>query len=219
MNTEVLQIIKELSDKTKNPFLKKAAVQGPEDQCSPQSKKIFPHPFGGIKTKSRNIRDPKNYIYEIPSTAAKRFSFSDSNEGRYCPTCDSGRHSTGYKTDQLLRTTFVCETSGLTVDDPHILFANNMKARLDAQIMNKKPEKRSRIRKLFRGYQQAGTRDSSFSMSVPAHNTETAVPTTTTNNLLLSQDEDQSRGLPDPEGRAIVVLGEEGHRESPNKES
>ncbi|OLY84610.1 hypothetical protein AYI68_g1225 [Smittium mucronatum] len=53
---------------------------------------------------------------------------------------------------------------------------------LDALIANKKPEKRYRMLKTFLGHQKAGTQDSNISKSAPAHNNETAITTTATNN-------------------------------------
>ncbi|OMJ11506.1 hypothetical protein AYI69_g9804 [Smittium culicis] len=56
--------------------------------------------------------------------------------------------------------------------------------KLDALLASKKPEKRSRIRKPFRGRQQAGTQNSTFSKPATAQNNEAEITPAATNSHL-----------------------------------
>ncbi|OMJ12712.1 hypothetical protein AYI69_g9298, partial [Smittium culicis] len=52
----------------------------------------------------------------------------------------------------------------------------------DLLLASKKPEKRSRIRKPFRGRQQAGTQNSTFSKPATVQNNEAAITPASTNS-------------------------------------
>ncbi|OMJ19910.1 hypothetical protein AYI70_g4434 [Smittium culicis] len=67
---------------------------------------------------------------------------------------------------------------------------------LDALIASKKPEKRSRIRKPFRGRQQFGTQNSTGSNTAQSQTMEAAVPSATVRDLNIFIDRTPSWGTP-----------------------
>ncbi|OLY80854.1 hypothetical protein AYI68_g5043 [Smittium mucronatum] len=305
MSPEALQIIKELIEKVDKLLLERAAVREPEDQFVTTSApitylKVFPRPIEELFSIEEDLF--RKHLKEEEQRNAK---YADSEEGRNRPKWYSGRPSTGYNTDRLLSAPPYPGNSGAHGKSDQLIESNTKKfldqERMDTLITSKMPQKRFRVHKLFRGRQHAVNQDSTFRKSAPAHNTEAAVPKTTTNNRLqntikspssgaprdvplgvekthgqhagqdhggegaqdpfqgsepeknglrgepnksfcsevrrgsrranffgippvidasstLQQAEDQHRCPPDPEGKFLVALGEESHRESPNKE-
>ncbi|OLY79800.1 hypothetical protein AYI68_g6118 [Smittium mucronatum] len=215
MSPEALQIIKELSEKFEKLFLEKAAAQEPENHFL-TTKPLKPI-CGSIQSslrreKGHNIRVPNKYLYGIIATAAKRSSFSDSEEGRNHPIWDSGFPSTGYKIDRLLRAPHYPVNSGAhgTKYNKFSKSApvHNTEVAIPTTATNNHPQSVNFCGRR-RGRGRGSHRCTNFFGAPPAIDALSVA----------QQAEDHPRGPSDPEKRDLAALDSESHRGIPKKKS